>query len=182
MLKHKENEAAAKKQLVTMHGTASFTSSTNITPDRSGSGKAKNESPELNAASSIISAGGEAPDPKIGGGLQVVAEEKSDGAGDVSGEHDLNFSQENNQEPLRLSQNDEPQDVLRSNSNELGNLESDFQSGTDGVDDLAGDIINPMEDAEYYQGSFGDDNLLPEYKSQGSDEEGEEAESKDVEV
>ena len=67
-------------------------------------------------------------------------------------------------------------------SNELGNLESDFQSGTDGVDDLAGDIINPMEDAEYYQGSFGDDNLLPEYKSQGSDEEGEEAESKDVEV
>lgn len=98
VLKHKENEAAAKKQLVTMHGTASFTSSTNITPDRSGSGKVKNESPELTAASSIISAGGEAPDPKIGGGLQVVAEEKSDGAGDVSGEHELNFSQENNQE------------------------------------------------------------------------------------
>lgn len=82
-----------------------------------------------------------------------------------------------------MAENDEPQDRSRSDSNELGNLgnsgmndlsnsnnelgnlESDFQSGANGVDDLAGDIINPMEEAEYYQGSFQDDNHLPEYKS-----------------
>lgn len=68
VLKHKANEAHAKKQLASMHGTASFTSSTNITPDRAGSGKAQIESPEVNPVSSIVS-GGDAPDPKIGGGL-----------------------------------------------------------------------------------------------------------------
>lgn len=91
VLKHKENEAHAKKQLATIHGTASFTSSTNITPDRSASGNAKRESPEVNPVSSIISAGGDAPDPNIGGGLQVVTEEKSDGGEDHGNEGDLGF-------------------------------------------------------------------------------------------
>ena len=81
-MKHKEIEAAAKNQLASMHGTASFTSSTNVTPDRVNLGAAYRGSPEINPTSSIISTG-DLTDSKGGLGLQVVAEEKSDGGEEV---------------------------------------------------------------------------------------------------
>jgi hypothetical protein len=65
-----------------MHGSSSFMSSPNITtPDRSAQMKGSaSESPEmLNATSSIISQSENIiTDPKIGSGLQAVAEEGSD--------------------------------------------------------------------------------------------------------
>lgn len=46
----------------------------------------------------------------------------------------------------------------------------DFQSSD--VEDAPGDIINPMEAAEYYQGSFNeDDPQFAEYRSQGSNDD-----------
>ena len=99
-------------------------------------------------------------------------------------EEGLNFSQteEQNQEEGTQPDTIDPNDIYRNNSgNELGNFESEFRGSGSGVDDVGGDIINPMEEAEYYQGSFGDDNLFPEYKARGSDDEDDDT-SKDVVV
>lgn len=121
-----------------MHGTASFTNgSTNITPGAAGA-----QSPEVDPTGSIISQGGDPADPNIGHGLQAVAEE--DGEGVVDG--GLDFAEDHGLEDGGFGGNDELQGL----TGELGNLENDFQA----TDDAAGDIINPMEDAEYYQGSF----------------------------
>ena len=81
-MKQKELEAATKKQLASMHGTASFTSSTNVTPAREKIGSAYRDSPETNPTSSIVSTS-ELTDFKGGLDLQVVAEEKSDGGEEV---------------------------------------------------------------------------------------------------
>ena len=105
-------------------------------------------------------------DPTVGHGLQVVAEEGSDGAEDA-GEGGLDFNEDQPREDGQLPENDELPDFSGGNANELGNLENGFHSS----DDVAGDIINPMEDAEYYQGSFQDDANFAEYRSQGSDDE-----------
>ena len=130
-------------------GAATFASSSGITPGAAGS-----EGQEINPVESIISQGGEQPDPNLGGGLQD-ADDQSDGA--VEGGLDFNEDQ-----PLEAG-NDE----LGGLNGELGNLENEYQHS-----DASGDIINPMEEAEYYQGSFQeDDPHFAEYRSQGSDEE-----------
>lgn len=95
-LKRKANEAEATKQLASMHGAASFTSST--TPDRAGSATGQNESPDIDPTSSILSA-----DPSVGGGLQVVAEEPRSDGGDEPIEGGLDFNEEQQLE----GQNDE---------------------------------------------------------------------------
>jgi len=140
--------------MATMHGAASFTNSTNMTP---GAAAGDGQSPDANPVGSIISQGGEQPDPNLGHGL---GEGQLDG-GDEGG---LDFNDDAALEDGQLAENDE----LAGLNGELGNLESDFQTG----DDIGGDIMNPMEDAEYYQGSFQeDDPHFAEYRSQGSDDE-----------
>lgn len=48
----------------------------------------------------------------------------------------------------------EPQEDGLPENDELAGFEDDFQ---DSPDDVGGDYINPMEEAEYYQGSFADE-------------------------
>ena len=68
----------------------------------------------------------------------------------------------------------------------MNNLENEFTSPTDDLTG-GGDIINPMEAAQYYYGSFQDQNAfaqatLAEYRSQESEEDDEKIESADIEV
>ena len=72
---------------------------------------------------------------------------------------------------MALNNNNELGDLEEAN-NELSNFENQYTSPTD--DFIGnGDIINPMEAAQYYQGSFADKNVasFAEYRSQGSDED-----------
>jgi len=137
-----------------MHGAASFTQSTTpMTPGAAAVGDG--QSPEANPVGSVISQGGEQPDPN-----QQFDGAHSDGG---DGEGGLDFNDDPPLEDGQLAENDE----LAGLNGELGNLENDFPS-----DDVGGDIMNPMEDAEYYQGSFQeDDPHFAEYRSQGSDDE-----------
>ena len=97
-----------------MHGSASFMSSSNVTPDRSTQKKGSaSESPEmLNATGSIISQGENIiTDPKIGSGLQAVAEEGSD------------QDNQNRDDDIALGDNNELGDLEEAN-NELSNFEN----------------------------------------------------------
>ena len=65
------------------------------------------------------------------------------------------------------------------------NNENDFTSPTDDIN--GGDIINPMEAAQYYQGSFQDQTAfaqaaLDEYRSQESEDDDDKLNSVNVEV
>ena len=142
--------AQTKRQLANMHGSASFMSSSNVTPVHSAKKpESASESPEMiNPTDSIISQGDVSiTDPKIGEGLQAVAEEKddNDNSGRMVGGLDI---PENRDDDMNLGgENNELGDLEEAN-NELSNFENQFTSPTDDFGN--GDIINPMEAAQYY--------------------------------
>lgn len=156
--------------LADMHGTATFMGSASAAPD----GGAKASEEKSTGASKEAAASREEPvkaqvkaptaGSSLGNELHIVVEETSEQADNslkIAGGLDL---------AEQVPTGDDLQDYGRRNSLEYDNFgENDYAAPGD--DGAGGDIINPMEGAEYYQGSFHEDADFAEYRSQGSNED-----------